>query len=276
MTNTTKHLDGRIVAEQQALTTLSALARFGHFRTDELRHILWPESNAKCGRQMASRLLRRMKSKGLVLSRANSLGGVSFALTGAGARMVTAREGIPARDGYDIQGMAGPQCWHRTLATSFLLQAFEGPPALEAIWGEYGIGKGLAPVGRGEISERFSKLPDALARIHGPKRSLAWVEVESSFKPQSELDKIFQHVGRWLDFDMNLAETVRLGELWVVYDENQGHERRLLAAARRAISARDLRRPELVTFWRCRLALPLQLLEVAPVSLTTLLSGGVR
>ena len=268
-------LDGRIIADQQAINALGALARFGHLRTEEVRLILWPQSDAKDGRQRASRLLRRMSEHGMVLARPNSIGGQAYVLTGAGARFVTARLGLPASDGYDIQGVSGPQYWHRTLTTAFLLQAFDGPAELSAIWGEYAIGKGLAPVGRGEIRQRFLKLPDCLARIQGPKLSLAWVEVESSFKPESELDKIFHHVGRRLDTDMNVAETVRLGELWIVYDVSQGHEKRLVAAARRAIRARDLRLPGLVTFWRCRVALPLQLLDVEPVKLTSLLGGAL-
>jgi hypothetical protein len=276
MTESTKRPDGRVVAEQQMLNTLAALARFGHLRTEELRHILWPASSAKDGRQMASRLLRRMATDGLVLGRTNLLGGQSYVLTAAGARVIKARTGLPARDGYDIQGVCGPQFWHRTLATSFLLQSFEYPVELDRLWGEYAIGKGMAPVGRGELRDRFLKLPDGLARIHGPQTSLAWIEVESSFKPEHELDKIFERVGGSINSAINHAETVRLGQLWIVYDATQGHERRLLAAARRAIRARVLRFPQDVVFFRCQVARPMQLLSFEAVELHELLAGGGR
>jgi hypothetical protein len=68
----------------------------------------------------------------------------------------------------------------------------------------------------------------------------AWVEVESSFKPDLQLEKVLGQAWQLGHF-MDPKERVLLEELVLVYDARAGHEVRLVKTAKR-MQARDMQR----------------------------------
>lgn len=256
-------LDGRVIAERNELSVLELVRNYGHVRRAEVARAVWPHSSELSARLMTQRTVARVLRKGLLLERPNALGGRSLVLGTRGvARLREA--GVDAQDGLDLSSVAGPQFFHRTLGTRYLIER----AALEhKSYGEYALSKGWAPVGRGEVIERFSKIPDGIVTVCGRVRgydahvtAADWLEVESSFKPPEELDRIFGiawKVGSWL----NSAETVLLDRVMFVYDARQRHENAILSALSRYLREHPTQNEALIlssiVLVRCEIALPL-------------------
>lgn len=192
-----------------------------------------------------------MLDKGLVLSRENSLGGESLLLSAKGVGVLKL-QGLEARAGYDL-GFDGPQFFHRTLGTNYLLhKARLG----DEVFGEHAIlrdsssqdepgapSQRLSPVSRSFLSSRFRKIPDGLivysSEAMGLKKGLRvadWVEVESAYKPYAELEKALLLLT--MSPELNDSGTLLLNKLVFVYDSRQRHDYAIVRALRRFLNAR--------------------------------------
>lgn len=199
---------------------------FGHVRLEDIAAAIWP--HAKYGEQLAGRLANRLVKRGWLTRRVNTLRGSSFVLAKQGAGYLAA-QGLSARDGHDICGVAGATFVHRSLATRFLISRLQDGD----VAGEYAIGKNWAPMRPDEFRQRFFKMPDGLVLARQPDhdsnvRCVDWVEVESSSKSMAELKKVIgiasrtgQAIGR---------NGAYLRRLVIVYERNSGHEARILKA----------------------------------------------
>lgn len=235
--------DGRLVATDNELGVLLSIGHFGHLRTSEIAGAVWPDSPAASGLKMARRTVRRLLAAQAILARPNSLGSMSFVLTKRGAARLRSL-GFEARDGYDIQGVQGPTFWHRTLATAYLVSQAR----TARVYGEFAIAKARHVLGKSHLLSRYGKLPDGLVLLPGAVREMVvehvavWVEVESSFKADLELEKLLRQAWQLGHF-MDARERILLDEMAVVYDRRAGHLRRLVRMAQR-IEREDIRRRE--------------------------------
>lgn len=233
--------DGQIAADENELGSLLSIGHFGHLRTSEIAVAVWPDSPQESGQKMARRTLKRLLDAKEILDRPNSLGGTSFVLTKRGATRLQSY-GFGYSDGYDIQGVQGPTFWHRTLATAFLVSQAKDATVL----GEYAIAKAKHALGKTRLQERYKKLPDGLILTPGKTLGFAvdfvasWVEVESSFKPDQELEKMLGQAWQLGHF-MDPGERVLLDDMILAYDVRAGHEARLIKTAKR-MQARDMKR----------------------------------
>jgi hypothetical protein len=234
-------IDGRLVAHDNELRVLLSIGHFGHLRVDEIAAAVWPDSPQDSGRKMARRTVHRLLDIHEILDRPNSIGSMSFVLTKRGAARLKSY-GFESTDGYDIQGVQGPTLWHRTLATAYLISQARDAMVL----GEYAIAKAQHALGRARLRAQYQKLPDGLILTPGKQQGIdadfvaTWVEVESSFKPDLELEKVLRQawqLGRYMD----TGERILLDDMDVVYDVRARHEARLIKAAKRMQSA-DIRR----------------------------------
>lgn len=254
--------DNRIVAAQNDLAVLKLLRDFGHLRRSEIARGVWPNSSTTVATKMANRTVRRLREKGYVREKPNSLGGRSLVLTARGATWLQLH-GVEAHDGYELSSVAGPHFYHRTLGTRYLLERAAGG---HKVFGEYALQKGFGPIGRGELAERFQKLPDGIVLAPGHERgydrnviAADWVEVESSYKPEQELSKIFAiawSVGSWLD----AAETIMLDRVLFIYNSRQRHENTILRALQRYLGKHPATNTDLllsIVLVRCQVGLPL-------------------
>ncbi len=269
----------RADANQTALENENAVllqvAAFGHLRIAELAALVWPTSPPASAKEMARRTVRRLVQHKELLVRRNSLGGESFVLTRKSALRATDLAGHAVGDGYDIQGVAGPTFWHRTLGTSYLAHRLKTEAG---VWGEYSLARAWAPLSALECARRFGKIPDGLVRLSTErtrKLGLApgvaayqWIEVESSFKPKAELEKSLR-LAECLEEP--LGEGVLVGLVFVL-DRCERHE-----ACIRRVAARILPKQielmsfktafEAVSIARCELARPLSLRSVEEITL---------
>lgn len=254
--------DKRLVAHENDIAVLQLVRNYGHVRRSEVAKGVWPMSSPGVALKMAKRTVRRLLENGLLAEKPNSLGGRSLVLSARGVSELRMR-GFEAHDGHELSSIGGPHFFHRTLGTRYLIEraAFGNQ-----VYGEYLLSKGWGPIGAGELRERFSKLPDGLAFAPGIERGLDrnlyaadWIEVESSYKPDKELEKIFNiawKVGTWL----NTAETILLDRVVFVYDERQRHENQILASLKRYLEKNQRANRELlgsIIFVRCRINFPL-------------------
>lgn len=234
-------IDGQLVARDNEVGTLLSIGHFGHLRASEIAAAVWPDSPQESGQKMARRTLRRLLEAHEILERPNSLGSSSFVLTKRGVARLKSYE-FEFADGYDIQGVQGPTFWHRTLATAYLISQSKSAIAL----GEYAIAKARHALGKARLQAQYKKLPDGLILTPGKQQGIdadfvaAWVEVESSFKPDLQLEKMLSQAWQ-LGHYMDAGERVLLDEMVVVYDARAGHEARLIKAAKR-MQSRDIRR----------------------------------
>jgi len=254
--------DNRFVAEQNDLAVLKLLRDFGHLRRSEIARGVWPNSSNAVAMKMANRTVHRLREKGYIQEKPNSLGGRSLVLAARGATWLQLH-GVEAHDGYELSSVAGPHFYHRTLGTRYLLErAARG----HKVFGEYALQKGFGPIGRGELNERFKKLPDGIVLAPGSERgydsnviAADWVEVESSYKPEQELSKIFAiawSVGSWL----NAAETLLLDRVLFIYNSRQRHENTILRALQHYLEKHPATNPDLlssIVLVRCQVGLPL-------------------
>lgn len=269
----------RADANQTALenedAVLLQLAAFGHLRTAELAVLIWPASPPASAREMARRTVRRLVQHNELLARRNSLGGESFVLTRKGALRATDLTGHAVGDGYDIQGVAGPTFWHRTLGTSYLAHRSR---VESGVWGEHSMARTQAPISAVECARRFGKIPDGLVRLSTERtRTLGlttgvaayeWIEVESSIKPESEIERSLLIAER---LEEPFADGVLVGLVFVA-DRFERHEARIRRVAARGLSKRtDLMLFEnasaAIRIARCEIARPLSLRSVDEVTL---------
>lgn len=256
-------VDGRDVADANELSVLKFVRAFGHLRRAEIARAVWPESPHESAKKLCQTTVKRMLEKGLLVERPNSLGSMSLALTGKGAARLK-MEDLDANESGGLTSIGGPQFFHRTVGTCYLLEkAIKGAE----VFGEYSIIKGWAPVTRAEFSQQYRKNPDGLIVVGGPERGYAagvktvdWVEVESSYKADADLEKIFGiawQVGTWLD----LRETILLDRVVFVIDIRQRHEHAILTHLRRYLKEHPLDDPERVlssiVFVRAKITTPL-------------------
>lgn len=225
--------DGRAVAEDNELKVLMALKHFGHLRRQEVAMSCWPRSSANSAYAMAARTVKRMLKSGLILEKVNSLGGKSLILAAKGVTRLRDQD-IAALEGYEL-AFDGPQFFHRLLGTNYLL---ERARVGDAVFGEYAILKGAAPIDKEYVRERFKKVPDGLIVRNGElegyrstDKVVDWVEVESAYKPYDEVKKA-------LSLFRSTSQLTRnggyyLGKLVFVYDSRQKHDRQILRHIKR-------------------------------------------
>lgn len=228
--NPTK-VSGKLVARENELKVLRALHLFGHLRRIEVAQFVWPFSSLASSKIMCSTTVKRMIDARLILERPNSLGGKSLVLGSAGAAALQ-NEGIESDAGYDLTSVTGPQFWHRTLGTSFLVnKASQGVLA----YGEHFLAREKGALNRLSLIKTFEKAPDGLLlRPHGVNASwVDWVEVESSAKDNSEIFKMFNILNFTHGKPFGESKSYKVGKLYIVYDVRQPHERTLTSALQR-------------------------------------------
>lgn len=255
--------DNRAVALQKDFAVLKLIEKFGHLRRSEIARGLSPRSPAKYALKIARRVVRRLLEDGLLVERWNALGGKSLVLSNRGALRLQAID-IKARSGYDLSNVSGPQFYHRTLGSCYLLEraAFG-----DEVYGEYAINTSRGVVGRVEIAQRFGKIPDGLITVPGPARGIDsgldaadWLEVESSYKRAADLDRTFRVAYRVGEF-LNIRETVILDRVILVYNAAQRHERMLLNHVKRYVRENPVPNIEAIlgsiVLVSCNISLPL-------------------
>lgn len=220
-------LDGREVAQHNELAVLRAVRLFGHLRRSELAMAVWPRTSLKSARNMCQLTVQRMLTSGLLLERPNILGGRSLVLAAKGVSRLRDNGVVDALEGYDLSGIAGGQFFHRTLGTCYLLECARNHAS---VFGEYALVRGYAPLTREFFALNYDKVPDGLVFVPGQTRGydnsitcVDWVEVESAYKPDEELQKIVAlalKVGEYLSTKQRLL----LDRVVFVYDTRQRHE----------------------------------------------------
>lgn len=220
--------DGRAVAEDNEVRVLRAVRHFGHLRRQEIAMAAWPKSSAKSAYIMAWRTVTRLLKAGLLLERQNSLGGRSLVLGARGVARLRDLD-IQAHEGYEL-AFDGPQFFHRTLGTAYLL---EKARTGNEVFGEYAILRGWSPLSREYTSERFRKIPDGLVVYSGEAMGLRkdmrvadWVEVESAFKQYDEIKKALAILTK--NSTLTQSGDVTLNQLVFVFDSRQRHDRQIL------------------------------------------------
>ncbi|GAB3644730.1 hypothetical protein [Ramlibacter alkalitolerans] len=286
MSDELKKPDSRSVAFENEVGVLKFVRFFGHMRRAEISRAGWHGSSAESAEKMAARTIARMLEKGLLLPRQNSLGETSYVLTSRAAALLSNEYGLPTNAGYNIQGVAGPQFWHRTLATNYLLHTIEkGGEA----FGEYAINHGWCPLSREDFTKHYGKVPDGLVLYPGESRGYRpgtvvadWVEVESSFKPPKERQKMLDvawKVGMPLRGGDGASEII-FDRMVIVYSQDQNHRQAITQTARKQLRDRPLEVPEEVTNSVClaavELAKPLRWKGVTESTLTEALSEPAR
>ena len=257
-----KRPDGQLVAERNEIAVLKLVRDFGHLRRAEIARGVWPKSKSRVAEKMAQVTVQRLLAKGMLQEKPNSIGGRALVLAARGA-MHLRMYNIEAQDGYDLSSVAGPHYWHRTLGTRYLI---ERAASGDQVFGEYALQKNFGPVGRGELIDRFEKLPDGIVLTPGARRgydqsiiAADWIEVESSYKAENELGKIFAiawNVGSWL----NTAETQLLDRVIFVYDSRHRHENMVLQSLQRYMAKHPAANPDLlssIVLVRCEVGIPL-------------------
>lgn len=206
-------------SESLRRAAIEALAHWGHLRCTELARVLWPE--AKYPEQLCQRLMRKLMTAGLVLARSNAVGTRSFVLTRPGAALAEAL-GVKARHGLDLASVSGATFIHRSIANRYGIERqLQGATS----YGEYAMALAATPINRDLLNRQFGKLPDLMIIQDG----LDWVEVESSAKSKSELQRclaIAKHCG-----GMFTGPNVTLNRVIFVCDNRLNHEQRIRKAA---------------------------------------------
>lgn len=255
VTHTTKHMplpynptqtDGRSVADSNELRVLKAVRLFGHLRRQEVALAAWPKSSSKSAYIMACRTVTRLLEGGLLLERANTLGGTSLVLAAKGVARLREVD-LSAQEGYDL-AFDGPQFFHRTLGTNYLLEKAKSG---NEVFGEFSLLKGWAPVRKEEFRDRFQKIPDGLITYTkdslgytGGIRPADWIEVESAYKNYEELKKVLSILTK--SSNLNNEGSVVLHKLVFVFDGRQRHDRRVLKAIKQFLKENSHLSPELV------------------------------
>lgn len=258
---TPKGVKGRA---QNELKVLQAVNLFGHLRRSEIATAAWPNTDPKSAYVMAAVTVSRMLQARLLRERPNSLGGKSLVLATRGAAMLRERLGLDAITGQDLSP-EGPQFFHRTLGTSYLLEKSRDPTV--TAYGEYALIRGWGPVKREYTKLMFGKIPDGLVVRSGRSEGLRtedllcdWVEVESAFKPYEDVFKIFSMLRK--SSQLNAQGNAFLNRVVLVYDSRQRHESQLLKFLLRFMQENPSLSPQEITqsvvFASCDIDYPLK------------------
>ncbi len=238
--------DGRSVADANEARVLRVIRLFGHLRRPEIAMAAWPSSSSRSAYIMACRTVARLLEGGLLLERPNTLGGTSLVLAAKGVARLRDFD-IHSQEGYDL-AFDGPQFFHRTLGTCYLL---EKAKAGNEVFGEFAILKGWAPVLKSHFKEQFRKIPDGLITysrgsfgFSSSIRPTDWVEVESAYKPYEELRKAFGVLTNSPNLDKD--GRVALHKLVFVFDARQNHEKRVMRGIKRFLQENPQLSPDLV------------------------------
>ncbi|TVT77433.1 MAG: hypothetical protein FHP92_04480 [Denitromonas halophila] len=264
--------DGRAIAQINEQRVLKVVHDFGHIRVPELAAAVWPASSVESGEKMARRTTRRLLDAGLLLARTNAFGTTSFVLSARGAVSLSAY-GIEARDGYDIQGVSGPTFAHRTLGTAVLARMIGGGGTA---WGEYAINHDRAPLPISVLRQRYGKVPDGIAigeiqqgQGVSPVTYLCWVEVENTFKSNTELDRVTSLMNTFAD-ELDGPGAIRFAWLWIVVPTGQRHEERVVESFGRVLQDWRPELVDMVRIVRVNVVPPLRIQDVEFVSLRDL------
>jgi hypothetical protein len=271
--------DGRSVADQNEVEVLKAVRYFGHLRRTEVARAVWPRSSHRSAYLMAHRTVKRMLEKGLLLERANTLGGLSLVLASRGVQRL-ALQNISAVEGYDMSSISGPQFFHRTVGTCFLIDRSRNA---EMVFGEYAINRNWSPLTLDQLKQDYKKIPDGITVASGSARgysdsyrALDWIEVESAFKPEAELLKVIR-LGLRLPEPVPRAQNLVFDQAVFVYDTRQGHEARILRTLRSFLREHpELNDPERlshIVFARAHIDVPMQWHGVSEHTAWELLNG---
>lgn len=273
-------VDGRSIADKNEIEVLKAVRYFGHLRRTEVARAVWPRSSHKSAYAMAHRTVHRMLTKGYLLERANTLGGLSLVLASRGVAKLREWD-ISSVEGYDMSSIAGPQFFHRTVGTCFLIDRSRNE---EMVFGEYAVNRNWAPLTVEQLKQYYRKIPDGLTLSRGSARGYAdtfkamdWIEVESAFKPEAELLKIIT-LGLRLPEPVPLARQIVMDQVVFVYDTRQGHEARILRTLRAYLrdnpGLNDPERLSHIVFARAHIDVPLQWHGVSEHTAWELLTGA--
>lgn len=167
-------LDNRLIGEQNTLTILVLLNRFGWLTSHMIAALVWPA--AKQSTTMARRTVKVMADGKLIIKRPLPAGGSCYVLSAAGARLLNEREGISAKAGSTLK-LGNPV--HRACSNWFVIQRLL---AGDQVWTEYEIQTGRAP-----LVSIAGKTPDGLVMT---PFGFLWVEVENAWKNRSERAKV--------------------------------------------------------------------------------------
>jgi hypothetical protein len=224
------------------LKGLTAITQFGHLRRAELGAAVWPKANRNTANQMGAKLAQHLLEAGFAHEHVNSLGTTSLVLSKPGVNKLK-EYGLPVNAPGHFSSISGAQFFHRTLGTLYLLEKAKEHADTEVL-GEYALQRGSGTISRAYLADKFHKFPDGLIIQPAAHRSyeydgytVDWVEVEYSYKDAEELDRIMAvawQTGGWLD----PAETLLLDRVIFVIDTRQGHESRILSAAKRQITGK--------------------------------------
>ena len=183
--------DGRIIAQQNELDTLTNINRFGWLRSRDLAALIWHDSkHIESGIAMAQRTLRRLKKASQVLTRIAPDGATVYALSESGARRLGEYCAINARSGKDLLREMG-NYQHRCNANLFAIQQIH---AGRNVWTEREIQANLAPI---KIIKH--KIPDGLVDVTDGlyaegTLALAWLECERGYKKNSDFYKMMRFI----------------------------------------------------------------------------------
>lgn len=166
--------DKKLKGEQNKLSSLKFLHRFGWLTAPMLAALVWP--NASQGLAMARRTLVGMLDAKLVLKRNLPEGLECFTLSASGARMLTEQTGIKASSGASL--LLG-NALHRACGNWYLIEKIN---LSLTVWTEHEIQSGHAPVHR-----VGGKVADGLVAT---EYGLLWVEVENAWKNRRERSKV--------------------------------------------------------------------------------------
>jgi hypothetical protein len=252
--------DGRAVQLDNQDKVLMAVRHFGHLRRHELAMAVWPKASARSAYVMAWRTVSVMVKAGYLLEKLNSLGGVSVVLAAKGVSRLREME-VKAHEGYDL-AFDGPQFFHRTLGTNYLL---EKARAGDEVFGEYSILRGWSPVNKEHVRSRFKKIPDGLIVRSGRHLGLRdnirvadWIEVESAFKAYDDIARALSLLTKESQLDTK-GELI-LNKLVFVYDSRQKHEKQLARYIKKFLKEHPQLSPEAVlseiVFARCYVDIP--------------------
>ncbi len=244
--NPTQHY-GPIVAAQNDLRVLEAVYHFGHLRRSEVASAAWPDSEPRSAYVMACRTAKRLLRNELIEQNLNSLGGHSFTLTAKGAATLRNYGHNDAQTGREL-AFDGPQFYHRTLGTCYLLTKMSR--GVE-VFGEQALRRKSSPLPRDFALTQFGKHPDGLivydhniGTDEEKMRPADWVEVESALKPYEEVARA---LGLFKKSPLlNPTGTLTLDKLVFLYNSQQSHEKRLLRFIQRFLDENPKLERELI------------------------------
>lgn len=212
---------------------LLALHLFGHLRHTDLARLLWPASSASTRDQAASRLFSHLVRERFILRRINAFGTYSYVLGLRGAIHVGRSLDEGSRDGSVIAGIQGRTFFHRTLASTWLLdQLNQGNDVLT----EFAINSNRYPITRQALTAKWRKLPDGLV-LHQvadegeePIYLADWLETESTYKSLERRQRIMDMI--WvLGRQLVDGQNVYLDRMVLLYTKDSGHEAMLVKSA---------------------------------------------